>query len=37
MFGRGKFNAGILVDPKPEYKFDPRDTKKLAEFRNLIW
>ncbi|TCD70281.1 putative NRPS-like protein biosynthetic cluster [Steccherinum ochraceum] len=37
MFGRGRFNAGILVDPKPAYKFDPKDEKKLAEFRNLIW
>ena len=37
MFGRGRFNAGILVDPKPQYKFDPKDSKKLAEFRNIIW
>ncbi|KAH8099950.1 acetyl-CoA synthetase-like protein [Cristinia sonorae] len=37
IFGRGKFNAGVLVDPKPEYQFDPADTDKLAEFRNLIW
>lgn len=37
MFGRGKFNAGILVDPQPEYAFDPVDEAKLIEFRNLIW
>ncbi|EPS94433.1 hypothetical protein FOMPIDRAFT_1038850 [Fomitopsis schrenkii] len=37
MFGRGQFQAGILVDPKPPYKFDPVDETKLAEFRNLIW
>ncbi|KAJ7191755.1 hypothetical protein B0H12DRAFT_1039746 [Mycena haematopus] len=37
MFGRGRFNAGVLVDPKPEFKFDPADEMKLAEFRNKIW
>ena len=37
MFGRGKFNAGVLVDPKPQYRFDPADTEKLSQFRNLIW
>lgn len=37
MFGRGRFNAGVLVDPKPEFKFDPADSIKLAEFRNKIW
>ncbi|KAI0073515.1 acetyl-CoA synthetase-like protein [Panus rudis PR-1116 ss-1] len=37
MFGRGKFNAGVLIDPKPQFKFDPSDTQKLAEFRDKIW
>ena len=37
MFGRGRFSAGILIDPKPEYKFDPADHAKLAAFRNAIW
>lgn len=37
MFGRGRFQAGILVDPKSEYRFDPSDEVKLAEFRNKIW
>ncbi|THH29838.1 hypothetical protein EUX98_g4346 [Antrodiella citrinella] len=37
MFGRGRFNAGILVEPKAAYKFDPKDTKKLVEYRNMIW
>ncbi|THH32206.1 hypothetical protein EUX98_g1995 [Antrodiella citrinella] len=37
MFGRGKFNAGIIVDPHPQYAFDPVDTEKLATFRNAIW
>ncbi|KAH8114663.1 acetyl-CoA synthetase-like protein [Phellopilus nigrolimitatus] len=37
MFGRGRFNAGVIVDPKPEFKFDPNDTKALSEFRQKIW
>lgn len=37
MFGRGKFQAGIVVDPKPGFKFDPADMTKLAEFRNDLW
>ncbi len=36
IFGRGRFQAGILVDPKREYQFDPSDEQKLAEFRNKI-
>ncbi|KAI0085552.1 hypothetical protein BDY19DRAFT_1020953 [Irpex rosettiformis] len=37
MFGRGRINAGVLVDPILEFKFDPRDKDKLAAFRNAIW
>lgn len=37
MFGRGYFQAGIIVDPKPDFKFDPSDKVELAEFRNKIW
>ena len=37
MFGRGHFNAGVLVDPKPDHKFDPSDPEKLSAFRNKIW
>ncbi|KAF7358618.1 Acetyl-CoA synthetase-like protein [Mycena sanguinolenta] len=37
MFGRGRLQAGVIVDPKPNHKFDPSDTLKLAEFRNAIW
>ena len=31
IFGQGKFQNGVLVEPKPEYMFDPRDEKKLEE------
>ncbi|KAF7352571.1 Acetyl-CoA synthetase-like protein [Mycena venus] len=37
MFGRGRFLAGVIIDPKPNHKFDPSDPLKLAQFRNLIW
>ena len=37
MFGRGRFNAGVIIDPFPQYAFDPVDTEKLANFRNAIW
>ncbi|KAG7091792.1 putative NRPS-like protein biosynthetic cluster [Marasmius oreades] len=37
MFGYGRFNAGVLIEPKPAFRFDPTDEKKLAEFRNAVW
>lgn len=37
MFGRGSFQAGVIVDPKAAFKFDPSDFVRLAEFRNKIW
>jgi hypothetical protein len=37
MFGRGRFNAGVIVAPTQGAAFDPTDLRKLAEFRNLIW
>ncbi|KAJ6471946.1 hypothetical protein C8R45DRAFT_1013633 [Mycena sanguinolenta] len=37
MFGRARFQAGVIVDPKPPFALDPADSVKLAEFRNKIW
>lgn len=37
MFGRGKFQPGVLIDPKPEFRFESTDHTKLAAFRNAIW
>ncbi|KAG7447913.1 acetyl-CoA synthetase-like protein [Guyanagaster necrorhizus] len=37
MFGRGKFQAGVLVEPKREFSFDPVDTVLLGQYRNKIW
>ena len=35
MFGRGRFQNGILIQPK--VAFDSSDEGKLEEFRNKIW
>lgn len=37
MFGRGQFQAGVIIDPIAEFKFNPDDETKLADFRNKIW
>lgn len=37
IFGRGRFYPGVVVDPKPKFRFDPVDEVALTEFRNLIW
>ena len=37
MFGRGKFQNGVLIEPAKEYAFDPKDVKLLEAFRNKIW
>ncbi|KAI0633130.1 acetyl-CoA synthetase-like protein [Trametes polyzona] len=35
MFGRGRFQNGVLIEPKEP--FDPSDEAKLEEFRHKIW
>ncbi|PBK81586.1 NRPS-like enzyme [Armillaria gallica] len=37
MFGRGKFQPGVLVQPSVEFAFDPKNVKRLIEYRSLIW
>ncbi len=37
MFGRSKFQPGILILPAPEEAFDPSDTARLVEYRSRIW
>ena len=37
MFGRGKFQNGILIEPTEEFRIDPSNIKQLEEFRNKIW
>lgn len=35
MFGRGKFQNGVIIEPTQP--FDPTDSEKLAKFRNDVW
>ncbi|KAG7441925.1 acetyl-CoA synthetase-like protein [Guyanagaster necrorhizus] len=37
MFGRSRFQPGVLVSPAPGYEFDPANEKDLADFRTSIW
>ncbi|TFK37074.1 hypothetical protein BDQ12DRAFT_221196 [Crucibulum laeve] len=37
LFGRGRFHAGVLIQPTPENEIDPTDTVCLARYRNDIW
>lgn len=37
MFGRGRFQSGVLVEPKPEYVFDPQNAQQLEKFKDAIW
>ncbi len=37
MFGRSRFQPGVLVSPAPGYGFDPTNEKDLADFRASIW
>ncbi|KAI9065204.1 acetyl-CoA synthetase-like protein [Trametes sanguinea] len=37
LFGSGKFQNGILVEPKEAFAIEPSDSSKVEEFRNAIW
>lgn len=37
MFGRGKNQCGILVEPSPKHVIAPEDVQGLIRFRNMIW
>ncbi|KAF7789161.1 hypothetical protein EIP86_000098 [Pleurotus ostreatoroseus] len=37
MFGRGKNQSGILIEPHPDYAVDPKDEIAVAGFRNKVW
>ncbi|EJD40563.1 acetyl-CoA synthetase-like protein [Auricularia subglabra TFB-10046 SS5] len=37
MFGRTRPHNGVVIEPRPEHAFDPRDRKRLEEFRDSIW
>lgn len=37
MFGRGRSQCGVLIEPKPDYAIDPNNEQELIDFRNTIW
>ncbi|CDO77398.1 hypothetical protein BN946_scf184857.g4 [Trametes cinnabarina] len=37
IFGSGRFQNGILVEPMDEFAIDTSDPKQVEQFRNLIW
>ncbi|KAL1710425.1 hypothetical protein EV121DRAFT_192955 [Schizophyllum commune] len=37
MFGRGKDEAGILIEPSAGHRIDVKDDVQVAAFRNAIW
>jgi hypothetical protein len=37
MFGRGRFQNGVIIQPHASFQFDPADEEKLAAFRSAIW
>jgi long-subunit acyl-CoA synthetase (AMP-forming) len=37
MFGRGRNQVGILIEPRKGYEIDVDDEDQLAEFRNRVW
>lgn len=37
MFGRGKNQCGVLIEPTEAHAIDPYDTDALVNFRNKIW
>ncbi|EIN05387.1 acetyl-CoA synthetase-like protein [Punctularia strigosozonata HHB-11173 SS5] len=37
MFGRGRFQNGVIIQPTPEYAFHPEDQVRLVAFRHDIW
>lgn len=37
MFGRGRDECGILIEPSPQFAVNPQDQASVLEFRNQIW
>ena len=37
MFGRGKPQPGVLIEPSARYTCDPDNDAKLIKYRNLVW
>lgn len=37
MFGRGRTQAGVLIEPHPAHAIDPLDEQAVVAFRQKIW
>ncbi|KAL5492825.1 hypothetical protein ACEPAI_4273 [Sanghuangporus weigelae] len=37
IFGRGRFQCGVLIQPSKLHSINPSDTSAVAKFRNMIW
>jgi hypothetical protein len=37
MFGRGRFQNGVLVQPKSEFTINHADQEQVIALRNTIW
>ena len=37
MFGRGRFQNGIIVEPSAEYTLDLRNDSQVEKFKDAIW
>ena len=37
IFGRGKPQNGILIDPKDGFRVDDNDTEAREAFKDMIW
>ncbi|KAF9479408.1 acetyl-CoA synthetase-like protein [Pholiota conissans] len=37
MFGHAHVQAGVLIEPAPQYQIDVSDMHQVAEYRNIIW
>ncbi|KAH8102928.1 hypothetical protein BXZ70DRAFT_927267 [Cristinia sonorae] len=37
MFGRGKNQAGVLIEPRPDFAFHPMDERGVRQMKERIW
>lgn len=37
MFGRGRFQNGVLIELEEQFAFDPKESSTLISFREEIW
>lgn len=37
VFGRGREQAGILLEPRAQFAINPENEAEVAAFRNKVW